>query len=91
MAKRTVVDCDRCGKQSCHPASTFHLTVGSQRDACGSTEEVQEEVDLCHPCLEICMGIVLANLNEKDAKLWVSTNKKVRYINCTFSPVPSVK
>lgn len=49
MARRTVIDCDVCKTES-QTITTITLTVGSQMDAAGDRDTIEESVDLCPKC-----------------------------------------
>jgi hypothetical protein len=78
MSKRTVIDCDRCGKQACPSAKTVSVTVGSQTDGAGSRDYLQEDIDLCPDCLFTCLTRFVGALNEREAQAWVETNRRTR-------------
>lgn len=50
--KRTVVDCDGCGKPDMEDYHTLEFKTGTQRDvASGRTEDVVETLEFCTGCL----------------------------------------
>ncbi len=81
MAKRTVIDCDRCAKETSTPGS-FWITVGySSCPAGGSGSNDDEEIDLCPNCM---VGLInhlkklfLADYDQgKKIVQWVKDGKK---------------
>lgn len=68
--KRTVYNCDRCGKdlKDCQGLS---VDIGRRSDAAGSMETITEEFDICHSCSVSLLQAFLCTMSYETASKWV--------------------
>lgn len=78
MARRTVIDCDRCGKLNCG-AKTISLITGVRPCPVEGTDIVIEKIDLCSDCTAVCLESVLSlgTFENKFREQWILKNKKL--------------
>lgn len=69
--KRTICQCDRCGREATQ--STIYACVDRCMGAAGSSEDVCEPVDLCDACGHFVLRQLVEKMDYEQAKRFHKT------------------
>lgn len=79
MARREVVDCDRCHEKGVAAPVTIHVHVGWQTCAAGGpSEREMERLDLCHKCAASLLSSAVEAMGDEAAARWYARAKEKR-------------
>lgn len=71
MARREVIDCDRCKEKAVASPVVVQGCVGwSPCPAGGAAERDLDRIDLCHKCAATLLNAAVGDLDEDAAKRW---------------------
>lgn len=72
MARREVIDCDRCQAKSVPDPVRLSVRVGWSPDPAGGSREPDiEDIDLCPKCAARLLAQAVGALGEDEAAKWV--------------------
>lgn len=70
MAKRTVIDCDKCGRKDVDGIH-FAFPIDSKTDAAGSSETIDASGDLCNKCAAAVIHSLAMWMTMASRERWV--------------------